>query len=413
MTDTTTLETKGAGGETARAFEEFLEAFEAFKETNDQRLDEIEQRGASDALVAEKLSRIEETLDSAKRAADSLALKSARPHLSGVGAPSASQLAHKAAFDGYVRRGDALRLARIEEKALSVGSSPDGGYLVPAETEAAVNSALKAISPMRAISGIRQVSGSVYNRPFSTTGVGTGWTAETASRTQTATPTLANLQFPTMELYAMPAASQTLLDDTIVNIDEWLAEEVRIAFAEQEGTAFVSGDGSNKPKGFLAYDTVANASWVWNKLGFVASGAAGAFPASNAGDKILDLVYAAKAPYRANGTFMMSRATVAAVRKLKDGDGNYLWQPANAPGEWPSLMGYPVAESEDMPDIAEDAFAVAFGDFSRGYLIVDRAGIRVLRDPYSAKPYVLFYTTKRVGGGVQDFDAIKLLKFSA
>jgi HK97 family phage major capsid protein len=414
MMETTSLETKGAGGETARAFEEFLEAFEAFKETNDQRLSEIEQRGASDALVAEKLARIERTLDSAKDAADNLALKASRPQLSGTGAPPASQLAHKAAFDGYVRRGDASRLARIEEKALAVStnSGADGGYLVPAETEAAVNSALKAISPMRAIAGIRQVSGSVYNRPFATTGVGTGWTAETASRTQTDTPTLANLQFPTMELYAMPAASQTLLDDTIVNIDEWLAEEVRIAFAEQEGTAFVSGDGSNKPKGVLSYDTVANASWAWGKIGFVASGAAGAFPSTDAGDKILDLVYAAKAPYRANGTFMMSRATVSAVRKLKDGDGNYLWQPANAPGEWPSLFGYPVAESEDMPDIAANAMAIAFGDFSRGYLIVDRAGIRVLRDPYSAKPYVLFYTTKRVGGGVQDFDAIKLLKFA-
>ncbi|CCB65606.1 MULTISPECIES: phage major capsid protein [unclassified Hyphomicrobium] len=413
MTDTTTLETKGAGGETARAFEEFLEAFEAFKETNDQRLADIEQRGTSDTLIAEKLARIEETLDSAKRVSDNLALKAARPHLAGGNMSSTLQLAHKAAFDGYVRCGDASRLARIEEKALSAGSGADGGYLVPAETEAAVNSALKAISPMRAISGIRQVSGSVYNRPFATTGVGTGWSAETASRTQTATPTLANLQFPTMELYAMPAASQTLLDDSIVNIDEWLAEEVRIAFAEQEGTAFVSGDGTNKPKGFLAYDTVANASWAWGEIGFVASGAAGAFPASNPGDKILDLVYAAKAPYRANGTFMMSRATVSAVRKLKDGQGNYLWQPANAPGEWPSLLGYPVAESEDMPDIAADATAIAFGDFSRGYLIVDRAGIRVLRDPYSAKPYVLFYTTKRVGGGVQDFDAIKLLKFSA
>lgn len=412
MTDTTSFETKGAGGETARAFEEFLEAFEAFKETNDQRLAEIEQRGATDTLVAEKLARIEETLDSTKRVADNLALKSARPHLAG-GAAVTSNLAHKSAFDGYVRRGDAQRLARIEEKALSAGSGADGGYLVPAETEAAVNRALKAISPMRAISGLRQVSGSVYKRPFATSGADTGWVAETATRSQTTAPALAELQFPTMELYAMPAASQTLLDDTIVNIDEWLAEEVRLAFAEQEGTAFVTGDGTNKPKGLLSYDTVANGAWVWGKLGFVATGAAGAFPASNPGDKLLDLVYATKAPYRANGTFLMSRATVSAVRKLKDGQGNYLWQPANAPGEWPSLLGYPVAESEDMPAIGADALGIAFGDFSRGYLIVDRAGIRVLRDPYTAKPYVLFYTTKRVGGGVQDFDAIKLLKFSA
>lgn len=412
MTNTTSLETKGAGGETARAFEEFLEAFEAFKETNDQRLNEIESRGTTDTLVAEKLARIEETLDSTKRVADNLALKSARPHLTG-GASSTSDLAHKSAFDGYVRRGDAQRLARIEEKALSVGSGADGGYLVPAETEAAVNRALKAISPMRAISGIRQVSGSVYKRPFATAGADTGWVAETASRSQSTAPTLAELQFPTMELYAMPAASQTLLDDTIVNIDEWLAEEVRLAFAAQEGTAFVTGDGTNKPKGLLSYDTVANGSWAWGKLGFVATGEAGAFPENDPGDKLLDLVYATKAPYRANGTFLMSRSTVSAVRKLKDGQGNYLWQPANAPGEWPSLLGYPVAESEDMPAIGTNALGIAFGDFSRGYLIVDRAGIRVLRDPYTAKPYVLFYTTKRVGGGVQDFDAIKLLKFAA
>ena len=410
MTDTTSLETKSAGGDTARAFEEFMEAFDAFKDTNDQRLAELERRGSADALVSEKLERIEETLATTKRVADGLAVKSQRPHLSGTLSP-ATNLAHKSAFEGYVRRGDASRLARLEEKSLSVGSNPDGGYLVPAETEAAVNSALRAISPIRAIAGIRQVSGSVYNRPTSTAGIGTGWVAETASRTQTATPTLANLQFPTMELYAMPAASQTLLDDTIVNIDEWLAEEVRIAFAEQEGTAFVAGDGTNKPKGFLSYTTVANGSWSWGNVGYIATGVAGNFAASDPGDKLLDLIYAAKAPYRANGTFVMNRSTVAAVRKLKDGQGNYLWQPASGPGEASSLMGYPVAESEDMPDMGTDSLSIAFGDFARGYLIVDRAGIRVLRDPYSAKPYVLFYTTKRVGGGVQDFDAIKLMKF--
>ena len=410
MTDTTSLETKSAGGDTARAFEEFMEAFDAFKDTNDQRLSELERRGTSDALIAEKLERIEETLTTTKRLADGLAIKSQRPPLSGTQSP-AQNLAHKSAFDGYVRRGDASRLVRLEEKALSVGSNPDGGYLVPPETEAAVNRALRAISPIRSIAGIRQVSGSVYNRPVATTAIGTGWVAETASRTQTATPTLANLQFPTMELYAMPAASQTLLDDTIVNIDEWLAEEVRIAFAEQEGTAFVTGDGTNKPKGFLSYTNVANGSWSWGNIGYIATGVAGNFAASNPGDKLLDLVYSAKAAYRANGTFVMNRSTVSAVRKLKDGQGNYLWQPANGPGEASSLLGYPVAESEDMPNIGTDATSIAFGDFARGYLIVDRAGIRVLRDPYSAKPYVLFYTTKRVGGGVQDFDAIKLLKF--
>ena len=411
MTDTTSLETKSAGGETARAFDEFLESFEAFKETNDRRLAEIEQRGAADILTAEKLARIEETLDTTKRLSDSLAIKAQRPQLAGASYDPARDLAHKAAFDGYVRRGDASRIAKLEEKALSSGVGADGGYLVPAETEAAVNTALKAISPIRAIAGVRQVSGNVYKRPFATSGTDTGWVAETAACAQTTTPVLAELQFPTMEIYAMPAASSTLLDDAVVNIDEWLADEVRIAFAEQEGKAFVTGDGVNKPKGFLTYTTVANASWTWGNIGYIATGVSAAFPAANPGDKILDLIYATKAPYRANGTFVLNRSTQSAIRKMKDGQGNYLWQPSTTPGEAPSLMGYAVAESEDMPDIAANSLSLAFGDFSRGYLIVDRAGIRVLRDPYSAKPYVLFYTTKRVGGGVQDFDAIKLMKF--
>ena len=402
--DTTPLETKGAGGETARAFDEFMEAFESFKETNDARLAEIERRGAADVVREEKLSRIEAALDTLSR-------KAARPPLGQTGG-STDGTAHKSAFESFVRKGDVSRLLKLDEKALSVGSGQDGGYLVPSETEATVNRLLKAISPIRSIAGIRTVSASVYKRPFATSGADSGWVAETAARPQTNTPILAELQFPTMELYAMPAASGALLDDAIVNIDEWLAEEVRIAFADQEGKAFVNGDGVNKPKGFLTYATVANTAWTWGNLGYIASGVAGAFPATNAGDKLLDLIYAAKAPYRGNAQFVMNRSTQSAIRKMKDGQGNYLWQPSNAPGEWPSLLGYSVVECEEMPDIAANSLSIAFGDFSRGYLIVDRAGIRVLRDPYSAKPYVLFYTTKRVGGGVQDFDAIKLMKFA-
>jgi HK97 family phage major capsid protein len=180
----------------------------------------------------------------------------------------------------------------------------------------------------------------------------------------------------------------------------------------QEGTAFVTGDGVNKPKGFLNYAAVANSSWNWGNLGYVASGAAGAFAASNASDALVDLVYALKAGYRQNGVFVMNRKTQAAVRKLKDAGGSYLWQPPEQAGGRAALMTFPLVEAEDMPDIGANSLSIAFGDFRRGYLIVDRQGVRVLRDPYSAKPYVLFYTTKRVGGGVQDFDAIKLMKFA-
>src|SRR4029077_6681427 len=216
-----------------------------------------------------------------------------------------------------------------------------------------------------------------------------------------------------MELYAMPAATAALLEDSAVNIDEWLAGEVEQVFAVQEGAAFVNGAGTNKPKGFLQYTTIANASWSWGNIGYIASGAAGAFAASNPSDVLIDLIYALKAGYRQNAVFVMNRKTQAAIRKFKDTQGDYLWQPPAAEGGRASLMSFDVVEAEDMPDIAANSLSVAFGDFGRGYLVVDRAGVTVLRDPFTAKPYVLFYTTKRVGGGVQDFDAIKLLKFAA
>jgi HK97 family phage major capsid protein len=396
-------ETKGAS-DIAGVIDEMLRAFEAYKETNDRRLAEIETRGA-DPLTCEKLARIDHRLDE-------LTLRNSRPALSTAGpiaAPYPSE--RKAAFEGYVRRGEVGRLGALDTKALSVGTSADGGYLVPEETERAVNMALRDVSPMRALASVRQVSGAVFKKPFSTTGFGTGWVGETAARPETTTSTLAELTFPTMELYAMPAATPALLEDAAVDIDQWIAEEVRVAFAEQEGNAFVVGNGVAKPKGFLDYPKIAETSWSWGNLGFVATGVAGALPATHPSDKLVDLVYTLKAAHRANAHWMLRRSTQAAVRKIKDADGNYIWQPAAQAGQAPSLMGFPVAEAEDMPAIATDAYAIAFGDFRAGYLIVDRVGIRILRDPYSSKPYVLFYTTKRVGGGIQDFNAIKLLKF--
>jgi HK97 family phage major capsid protein len=417
-----TLETKSttAGDDVNGAFSEFMRAFEAFKEGNDERLAQLERRGTADVVTADKVDRLNRALDETKRVVDDLALKSARPHLGGPTHRSASSFQHKAAFDTYVRKGEDAGLRALESKALSVGTGTDGGYLVPEEIERAVNRAVKDVSPIRAIAGIRQVSASVYRKPFAITGAESGWVAETAARPETDSPTLSALsemQFPTMELYAMPAATSALLDDSAVDIEQWVAEEVRDSFAQQEGTAFVTGNGTAKPKGFLNYTKVANASWSWGNIGFITTGAAGAFATAsttvNPADKLIDLVYAVKAGYRGNGTFVFNRATQAVIRKMKDAEGDYVWQPATKAGEPSMLMGYPVAESEDMPAIATDSYSVAFGDFRRGYLIVDRVGIRILRDPYSAKPYVLFYTTKRVGGGVQDFDAIKLLKFSA
>lgn len=405
-------ETKAAGADLALAFEDLRYTLENYRATNEERLAGLEARQGIDPLTEEKLVRMDAALDDTMRRIDRLTLERARPALSQDGPRDPLTAEHKAAFGAYVRTGEAGGLKRLEAKALSAGSGPDGGYLAPATVEGEILRRLANVSPIRSLATVRTISSGTYKKAFSTTGPASGWVAETAARPQGSSPTLAELSFPAMELYAMPAATQTLLDDAIVDIDQWIAEEVESAFAEQEGAAFVNGDGVDKPKGFLAYPTVTDASWSWGNIGVLNTGVAGAFPASNPSDVLVDLVYALKAGYRQNASFVMNRKTQAAVRKFKDSTGNYLWQPPASAGAPATLLGFPLVEAEDMPNIANNAVSIAFGDFRRGYLVVDRAGVRILRDPYSAKPYVLFYTTKRVGGGVQDFAAIKGLKFA-
>ena len=400
-----------AHGQEARAVvHEMMAAFEAFKGANDARLDEIEKKAAADVLLEEKVARIDQAVASAQARLDRMMSQARRPALGGEAAEPVSAPEAKAAWDGYLKTGASYGLE--VKTGLSTGPS-SGGYVVPFETERAIERRLMAASPMREIATVRTVGAGVFKKPVSTAGIASGWVAETAARPETDPATLALLEFPSADLYASPAATQTLLDDALINLDEWLAAEVEDAFAAQETAAFVTGDGTNKPKGFLSYTTVADASHAWGEIGYVASGAAGAFASTNPADRLIDLIYAPKAQYRPNGRFVMNRKTVSTVRKFKDADGNYIWQPATRPGETASLLGYAVTEIETMPDIAANSLSIAFGDFQRGYLIVDRAGVRVLRDPYSAKPYVLFYTTKRVGGGVQNFEAIKLVKFAA
>ncbi len=405
------LETKNLPQTVDYAFEDFIRTFEDFKQTNDQRLDQIEQRMSADVLTTEKLDRISNAMDEQKAIVDDLILKQERPVLENSYQVPSKETKHQSAFESYMRHGEQTNLRQIEAKALSISSDPDGGYLVPEQTETTIMRSLKDISPIRAISGVRQVSSSTYKKPFTISGPGTGWVGETSPRPETSTPTLAELTFPTMELYAMPAATSSLLEDSAVNIDQWIAEEVNLAFAEQEGQAFVDGTGTNQPRGFLNYTKVDNSTWTWGNIGYIPTGNAGGFNASNQSDVLIDLIYSIKSGYRANAHWVMNRSTQSEIRKIKDADGNYIWRPGDKADGASTLMNIPIAESEDMPDIATDSYSIAFGDFKRGYLIVDRQGIRVLRDPYSSKPYILFYTTKRVGGGIQDFEAIKLLKF--
>ena len=389
---------------------EMLAAFEAFKDANDQRLAAIERK-AADGLLEEKVQRIDQAVSQAQARLDRVMSQTRRPALGGEPAEPVSAPEAKVAWDGYLKTGTAAQMLEVKA-GLSSGAS-SGGYVVPPETERAIERRLMAASPMREIATVRTVAAGLFRKPVSTAGVASGWVAETAARPETDPATLALLEFPAADLYANPAATQALLEDAMLDLDEWLAAEVEDAFAAQETQAFVNGDGVNKPRGFLSYPTVADATAVWGQIGYVASGAAGGFASGSPADRLIDLVYAPKAQYRPNGRFVMNRRTVSAIRKFKDADGNYIWQSAARLGDTASLLGYPVTEIETMPDVAANSLSIAFGDFQRGYLIVDRAGVRVLRDPYSAKPYVLFYTTKRVGGGVQNFDAIKVMKFSA
>ena len=335
----------------------------------------------------------------------------ARPALSQGAAPEAP---HQKAFAAYLRSGDddALRGLELEGKALNTAVAAEGGYLVDPQTSETIQSVLNATASIRAIANVVNVDATSYDVLIDHTDVGAGWATETGSVTETGTPTIDRITIALHELSALPKASQRLLDDSAFDIETWLAGRIADKFARSEAAAFVAGDGVDKPRGFLDYPQVDDGVWAWGNLGTVPTGADGDFDAVNPADAIIDLVYALGAEYRAGATFVMNSKTAGTVRKLKDADGRFLWSDGLAAGEPARLLGYPVLIAEDMPDIGSDATAIAFGNFGAGYTVAERPDLRVLRDPFSAKPHVLFYATKRVGGAVSDFAAIKLLKFA-
>lgn len=403
----TTHKMAASSGAVKAAQHDFAVTFKAFQDANDVRLSEIESKQTADVLTSEKVDRLNAALDTQQKSIERLSLAISQPatHVT----PTNTEA--KQAWSGYIRSGDARGLQILEGKSLSASVNEDGGYIAPDDTENTIDRFLAEASPFRRIAMVRRVSRGTFKKPVSVGGAASGWAGETAARPETTSPQLDLLEFPVGELYAMPAATQTLLDDGVADVDAWLADEVRDVFAAQETAAFVNGDGVNKPYGLLSNGVLTESSHTWGNLGYLATGTDGGFDASAPIDALLELIYAPKPRYRPGAGFIMNRRTVGQIRKFKDADGNYIWQPSLNAGEPSTLLGYPLTEVEDMPDVASDSFSIAFGDFRRGYMIVDRQGVRVIRDPYSNKPYVLFYTTKRVGGGVQDFNAIKLLKF--
>lgn len=332
----------------------------------------------------------------------------ARPVLAGANDGSAP---HQKAFNAYLRSGDddGLRGLELEGKALGTSVAGDGGYLVDPQTANTIKSTLSATASIRAIANVVAVEASSFDVLIDHGDVGHGWATEVSSVTETATPGIDRISIPLHELSALPKASQRLLDDSAFDIEGWLAGRIADKFARAEAAAFVMGDGVDKPTGFLTKPAVDNYVWEWGNLGYVPTGASGEFAGA---DPVIDLVYALGAEYRANASFVMNSKTAGALRKMKDADGRFLWSDGLAAGEPARLLGYRVLIAEDMPDMANGSMSVAFGDFGAGYTVAERPDLRVLRDPFSAKPHVLFYATKRVGGDVSDYAAIKLLKFA-
>lgn len=353
----------------------------------------------------DEVASLKEEMAQLKARVDAQAVAGARPALSGARAQASPFV------DSYLRKG--LETG-VELKAMSGLTDAAGGYAVPEEIDVEIGRLLTAISPIRAIANVVRVGSAGYRKLVTTGGTPSGWVSETGARPETATPAFTEIAPPSGELYANPAASQAMLDDAAFDVEAWLANEIATEFARAEGSAFVAGNGINRPKGFLAAPNSAQGDGArpFGTVQYLATGAAGTFGA-NPADKLIDLVQTLRPPYRQGAAFVMNSATASAIRKFKTTDGAFLWQPGLAAGQPDSLLGYPVVEAEDMPDVAADSLSVAFGNFRAGYLIAERTETQILRDPFTNKPFVHFYATKRVGGQVANSEAIKLLKFAA
>lgn len=389
-------------------------AFEEFKKSNDERLAALE-KGEARSELEEKTDRINDELGRLSAAVDELAKKANRPGAPGAEGDEALQAEHKTAWLKWVRKGDDAGLADIERKAMNVGTPADGGYAVPIQQDRDIMRLLTDLSPMRQVCRVMTVGTEDYRKLVNLGGTASGWVGETDARPATAGPTLAQLKPSFGELYANPEVTQKALDDIFFNVEGELSQDISESFAVLEGKAFLSGTGTNQPVGLLTAKTSAEAdsARAFGTVQHIATGVADNFPAKDPADILIDLIYSMKAGYRTGAQFMVNSMTLATMRKWKDGDGNYIWQPAMQNGQPGSIFGYGYVTNEDMPSAGAGAIPVVFANFQQAYTIFDRMGIRSLRDPYTNKPFVGFYTTKRVGSMIANTQAVKFLKCAA
>lgn len=360
-----------------------------------------------------EIKRFQEDVDSKLQATEERLImldrkshQAARPYL----AATDETAPHQKAFGAYLRSGedDGLRGLEIERKDMNTTTNADGGYLVDPQTSERVASVLRSAASLRAVAKVVNVEATSYDVLIDRTDLGAGWASETTEQAETTTPRVDRISIALNELSALPKASQRLLDDSAFDVEGWLAERIADKFIRAEASAFINGNGVERPRGILNHTAAPEATASWGEIGYTITGTDGDLSSA---DPLVDLIYTLGARYRANASFVMNSKTTSTIRKLKDADGRFLWSDGLTAGEPARLLGYPVLIAEDMPDITSDSFSVAFGDFNAGYTIAERPDLRVLRDPFSSKPHVLFYATKRVGGDVTDFEAIKLLKF--
>jgi HK97 family phage major capsid protein len=384
----------------AAMFAELRRAVEALREGEGDRV-----RAVMDPLITEREDRINATITNLETALNDLNTRVTSQATAPVIGDLPGNPDYVTNFKAHMRSG--------VENAMSIGTAADGGYLAPIEWDRSITEQLQTESPIRRNSQVITISGQGFSRLYATGAPGSGWVGETAARPQTSTPQFAPLEFRTGEIYANPAITQTALDDAAINLENWLGDSVRSEFSRQENIAFLSGDGTNKPHGLLGY-VAGGAHASRHPLGAIAAVVtAGNLATGPVSDDMLNVIYDLPAERSANAKWYMNRLAEARIRKLKDNDGNYIWQPRITEAEPSTLHGYRIEHIAGMATSGANAVWALFGDMRATYLVIDRVGIRVLRDPYTNKPFVMFYTTKRVGGGVQNPEYMRALKLAA
>ncbi len=416
--------------EVKELLEEIQTGFEEYKKTNDALL-AAKADGKATAELEAKLAKIEEEMSGHEAVKDRLdAIETAVKRGNFGGRKTEDDVKEeKSEYSDllckYMRGGadggkgwtqkEAARFQELhtslaERKFLSVQSDPDGGYWVSPDESGRMVQRIFETSPMRTVASVQVISSDSLKGQYEDDEAAVGWVGETEARPTTDTPTTGEWDIPVHEQYAKPKATQKLLDDSMVNVEQWLGNKVSRKFSREENNAFVLGDGTKKPRGFLTYDAASTIeAFERGSIGQLTTEVSLALSF----DDMIELLGALKDDYAVNATWAFNRRTRTDIRKLKDDEGQYLWQPSVQVGEPATILGRPMVIFDDMPDIAANALSVAVADWAETYQIVDRSGISVLRDPYSAKPFVEFYTRKRVGGDVINFDSIKIAKIKA